>query len=104
MFLQSFVLILSRTDSDKLSESRNNAIPECSKRGIDGASVDDISCGPSGRSEANEGLSDIAKIKKRKRQKSQNSDKKRKRKRDDSQNNDKRKKRRKKETFEVRYS
>lgn len=92
-----------RTDSDKLSESRNNAIPECSKRGIDGASVDDISCGPSGRSEANEGLSDIAKIKKRKRQKSQNSDKKRKRKRDDSQNNDKRKKRRKKETFEESY-
>lgn len=92
-----------RTDSGKLSESRDN-IPESSKKGIDGASLDDNSCGSSGKGDAEELLRDIAKKKKGKKQKSRANGKKRKRKgkRDDSPTSDKKRKRKrqKKETVE----
>lgn len=107
MFLQSVVLISSRTDSGKLLESRNNAIPESSNKEIDGASLDGTGCGPSGESDAEEGLSDIAKKEKGKKQKRKNNDKnrRRKRKRDKSPTNDKKRKRKrqKKEAVEVCY-
>lgn len=95
-----------RTDSGKLSESRDN-IPESSKKGIDGASLDDNSCGSSGKGDAEELLRDIAKKKKGKKQKSRANGKKRKRKgkRDDSPTSDKKRKRKrqKKETVEESY-
>lgn len=107
MVLISFELIISRTDSGKLFESQNNAIRESSNREIDGASFDDTSCGSSGKSDEEEGLSDIAKKKKGKKQKSKcnNKNRRRKRKRDDSPTNDKKRKRKrqKKEAVEVCY-
>ncbi|KAL8119212.1 snRNA-activating protein complex subunit isoform X2 [Apium graveolens] len=97
----------SRTDSGKLLESRNNAIPERSNKEIDGASLDDTSCGPAGKSDAKEGLSEVAKNKKGKKQKSKKNDKnrRRKRKRDDSPTNDKKRRRKwqKKKAVEESY-
>ncbi|KAK1364525.1 snRNA-activating protein complex subunit [Heracleum sosnowskyi] len=97
----------SRTDSGKLLESRNNVISESSNKEIDGASLDDTSCGPSGKSDVEEGSSNIAKKKKGKKQKSQNNAKnrRRKRKRDDSPINDKKRKRKRqtKEAVEETY-